>query len=88
MKHRLIAFALCLVMLVAALVGCTTYDTNTVRANRVRATAYVYTPDGKLIVNGNCNGYQLGSDGFIVVTIDGVRYKTHTSNVTIIETDG
>lgn len=83
MKHRLIAFALCLVMLVAALVGCTTYDTNT-----VRATAYVYTPNGKLIVNGNCNGYLLCSDGFIVVTIDGVKYKTHTSNVTIIETDG
>lgn len=82
MNHRLIAFALCFVMLVAALVGCTTYD------NIVRATAYVYTPNGKLIVNGNCNGYQLGSDGFIVVTIDGVRYKTHTSNVTIIETDG
>lgn len=83
MKHRLIAFALCLVMLVAALVGCATYDTNT-----VRATAYVYAPNGKLIVNGNCNGYLLGSDGFIVVTIDGVKYKTHTSNVTIIETDG
>lgn len=83
MKHRLIAFVLCLVMLVAALVGCTTYDANT-----VRATAYVYTPNGKLVVNGNCNGYLLGSDGFIVVTIDGVKYKTHTSNVTIIETDG
>ena len=83
MKHRLIAFALCLVMLVAALVGCATYDTNT-----VRATAYVYTPNGKLIVNGNCNRYMLGSAGFIVVTIDGVKYKTHTSNVTIIETEG
>ena len=83
MKHRLIAFALCFVMLVAALVGCTTYESNT-----VLATVYVYIPDGKLIVNGKCNGYQLGSDGFIVVTIDGVRYKTHTSNVTIIETDG
>ena len=83
MNHRLIAFALCFVMLVAALVGCTTYDNNI-----VRATAYVYTPNGKLIANGNCNGYQLGSAGFIVVTIDGVRYKTHTSNVTIIETDG
>lgn len=83
MNHRLIAFVLFLAMLVAALVGCATYDTNT-----IHATAYVYTPDGKLIVNGNCNGYQLGGDGFIVVTIDGVRYKTHTSNVTIIETDG
>lgn len=75
MKHRLIAFALCLVMLVAALVGCATYDTNT-----VRATAYIYTPNGKLIVNGNCDKYLLGSDG--------VKYKTHTSNVIIIETDG
>lgn len=82
MKHRLVAFALCLVMLIAALVGCATYDTNT-----VHATAYVYTPDGKLIVNGDCDGYLLGSDGFIIVTIDGVKYKTHTSNVTIIETD-
>lgn len=83
MKHRLIAFVLCLVMLVAALVGCATYDTNT-----VRATVYIYTPNGKLVVNGNCDKYLLGGDGFIVVTIDGVRYKTHTSNVTIIETDG
>lgn len=83
MKHRLVAFALCLVMLVAALVGCATaYDTDT-----VRATAYIYTPDGKLVVNGDCDGYLLGSDGFIIVTIDGVKYKTHTSNVTIIETD-
>lgn len=83
MNHRLIAFVLCLVMLVAALVGCATYDTNT-----VHATAYIYTPNGKLVVNGNCDKYLLGGDGFIVVTIDGVRYKTHTSNVTIIETDG
>lgn len=82
MKHRLVAFALCLVMLIAALVGCATYDTNT-----VHATAYVYTPDGKLIVNGDCDGYLLGSVGFIIVTIDGVKYKTHISNVTIIETD-
>lgn len=82
MKHRLIAFALCLAMLVATLVGCATYDTNT-----VSATAYVYTPDGKLVVNGDCDGYLLGSDGFFIVTIDGVKYKTHTSNVIIIETD-
>lgn len=82
MKHRIIAFIICFGMLVATLVGCATYDDDT-----VVATAYIYTPSGKLVAHGDCEGYILGSDGFISVHIDGITYRTHTSNVTIIEMD-
>lgn len=80
MKHRITAFALCLVMLVFTLAGCVNHE-NSVK----RATAYVYTPAGKLIVYGDCDGYFI-NDGFVKVTINGISYKTHLSNVTIVET--
>lgn len=83
MKQRMIAFAICLVMLVFTLVGCVNYEDKD-----VNATAFVYTPAGKLITHGDCDGHYLfGSDGYIKVTIDGIDYKTHISNVTIIEVE-
>lgn len=82
MKQRMIAFAICFVMLAFALVGCVNYENKD-----VRATAFVYTPAGKLITHGDCDGYLFGSDGYIKVTIDGIDYKTHISNVTIIEVE-
>lgn len=84
MKPRMIAFAICLVMLVFTLVGCVNYEDED---KDVNATAFVYTPAGKLITHGDCDGYFLGSDGFIQVTIDGIKYRTHISNVTIIEVE-
>lgn len=82
MKQRMIAFAICLVMLVFTLVGCANYEDKD-----VNATAFVYTPAGKLVAHGDCDGYFFGGYGFIQVTIDGIKYKTHTSNVTIIEVE-
>ena len=82
MKQRMIAFAICLVMLVFTLVGCVNYEDKD-----VNATAFVYTPAGKLVAHGDCDGYFLGGDGFIQVTIDRIKYRTHTSNVTIIEVE-
>lgn len=82
MKQRMIAFVICLVMLVFTLVGCVNYEDED-----VNATAFVYTPAGKLVAHGDCDGYFFGSDGYIKVTIDGIDYKTHISNVTIIEVE-
>ena len=82
MKQRMIAFAICFVMLAFALVGCVNYENKD-----VRATAFIYTPAGKLITHGDCDGYLFGGNGYITVTIDGIDYKTHISNVTIIEVE-
>lgn len=55
MKQRMIAFAICFVMLAFALVGCVNYENKD-----VRATAFIYTPAGKLITHGDCDGYFFG----------------------------
>lgn len=84
MKHRLIAFALCLVMLVITCVGCgVTYSED----NTIESVAFVYAPGGKLIVYGNLTYVNIFQNGRIVVEIDGITYTTHISNVVIAEKD-
>lgn len=51
MKHRIIAIAICFVMLAATLVACgVTYDESS-----TNVTGYVYSPGGEVIAKGKGN---------------------------------
>lgn len=73
---KIFCAVLCALMLGSWLVGCGD-------ENYVGKTAIIYL-DGNLIAEGKvekCMGYTYGS---WKVTIDGVTYETHSSNVVII----
>lgn len=81
MKHRIIAIAICFAMLAATLVACgVTYD-----ESNTNATGYVYSPDGEVIARGKVTYYNVFSSGRMIVTINGVTYSTHLSNVVVME---
>lgn len=81
MKHRIIAIAICFAMLAAALVACgVTYDECS-----TNVTGYVYSPGGELIAKGKVTRYNVFSSGRVIVTINGVTYSTHLSNVVVME---
>lgn len=82
MKHRIIAIAICFAMLAAALVACgVTYD----EKSSINASGYVYSPGGEVIARGKVTHYNVFSSGRVIVTINGVTYSTHLSNVVIME---
>lgn len=72
MKHRIIATAL-----VARGV---TYDECS-----TNVTGYVYSPGGELIAKGKVTYHNVFNSGCVAVTINGVTYSTHLSNVVIME---
>ena len=77
MKHRIIAIAICFAMLAATLVACgVTYDESS-----TNVTGYVYSPGGELIAKGKVTYHNIFSSGCVVVTINGVTYSTHLSNM-------
>ena len=81
MKHRIIAIAICFAMLATALVACgVTYDESS-----TNVTGYVYSPGGEVIARGKVTHYNVFSSGRVIVTINGVTYSTHLSNVVIME---
>ena len=81
MKHRIIAIAICFAMLAATLVACgVTYDEPS-----TNVTGYVYSPGGELIAKGKVTCHNVFSSGCVVVTINGVTYSTHLSNVVVME---
>ena len=81
MKHRIIAIAICFAMLATALVACgVTYDESS-----TNVTGYVYSPGGELIAKGKVTYHNVFSGGCVVVTINGVTYSTHLSNVVVME---
>lgn len=81
MKHRIIAIAICFAMLAATLVACgVTYDESS-----TNVTGYVYSPGGEVIARGKVTHYNVFSSGRVIVTINGVTYSTHLSNVVIME---
>lgn len=82
MKHRIIAIAICFAMLAASLVACgVTYDDE----SSINASGYVYSPGGEVIARGKVTHYNVFSSGRVIVTINGVTYTTHISNVVIME---
>lgn len=82
MIHRIIAIAICFAMLAATLVACgVTYN----EESSTNVTGYVYSPGGELIAKGKVTYHNVFSSGCVVVTINGVTYSTHLSNVVIME---
>lgn len=82
MKHRIIAIAICFAMLAASLVACgVTYDDE----SSINASGYVYSPGGEVIARGKVTYWNVFNSGRAVVTINGVTYTTHLSNVVIME---
>ena len=82
MKHRIIAIAICFAMLAAALVACgVTYN----EESSINASGYVYSPGGEVIARGKVTYWNAFTSGRAVVTINGVTYTTHLSNVVIME---
>ena len=81
MIHRIIAIAICFAMLAATLVACgVTYDESS-----TNVTGYVYSPGGEVIARGKVTYWNVFNSGRAVVTINGVTYTTHLSNVVIME---
>lgn len=62
--------------------GClgVTYDESS-----TNVTGYVYSPGGELIAKGKVTYHNVFSSGCVVVTINGVTYSTHLSNVVVME---
>lgn len=82
MKHRIITIAICFAMLAASLVACgVTYN----EEPSINASGYVYSPGGEVIARGKVTHYNVFSSGRVIVTINGVTYSTHLSNVVVME---
>lgn len=83
MKHRIIAIAICFIMLAAALVACGVTYGVTYDESSTNVTGYVYSPGGEVIAKGKVTYHNVFSSGCVVVTINGVTYSTHLSNVVV-----
>lgn len=82
MKHRILTVILGLCMLfgvILALPGCSSSKENG------ETYAYIFFPNGKMLVSGEVEGTWHGSNGLLGITIDGIEYQTHCSNV-VLET--
>lgn len=82
MKHRILTVILGLCMLfgvILALPGCSFSKKNG------EIYAYIFFPNGKMLVSGEVEWAWLGSNGLLSITIDGIEYQTHCSNV-VLET--
>ena len=82
MKHRILTVILGLCMLfgvILALPGCSSSKENG------KTYAYIFFPNGKMLVSGEVEGAWHGSNGLLGITIDGIEYQTHCSNV-VLET--
>lgn len=82
MKHRILTVILGLCVLfgvMLALPGCSSSKENG------ETYAYIFFPNGKMLVSGEVEGAWHGSNGLLGITIDGIEYQTHCSNV-VLET--
>ena len=84
MKHRILTVILGLCVLfgvILTLPGCSSSEEN--GENR-ETYAYIFFPSGKMLVSGKVESIIQGSSGFFGVTIDGIKYQTHCSNVVFV----
>lgn len=84
MKHMILTVILGLCMLfgvILALPGCSSSEEN--GENR-ETYAYIFFPNGKMLVSGKVESAIHGSSGFFSVTIDGIKYQTHLNNVVFV----
>ena len=82
MKHRVLTVILGLCMLfgvIFTLPGCSSSEKNG------ETYAYIFFPNGKMLVSGEVEAAWHGSNGLLGITIDGIEYQTHCSNV-VLET--
>lgn len=82
MRHRILTVILGLCVLfgvILALPGCSSSKENG------EIYAYIFFPNGKMLVSGEVEAAWHGSNGFLGITIDGIEYQTHCSNV-VLET--
>lgn len=78
MRHRILTVILGLCVLfgvILALPGCSSSKENG------ETYAYIFFPNGKMLVSGEVESATHGSNGFFSITIDGIEYQTHCMNV-------
>ena len=78
MKHRILTVILGLCVLfgvILTLPGCSSSEEND------ETYAYIFFPNGKMLVSGEVESATHGSNGFFSITIDGIEYQTHCMNV-------
>ena len=78
MRHRILTVILGLCVLfgvILALPGCSSSEENG------ETYAYIFFPNGKMLVSGEVEAAWHGSNGLLGITIDGIEYQTHCSNV-------
>ena len=78
MKTRILTVILGLCVLfgvILALPGCSSSKENG------ETYAYIFFPNGKMLVSGEVEAAWHGSNGLLGITIDGIEYQTHCSNV-------
>lgn len=78
MRHRILTVILGLCVLfgvILALPGCSSSEENG------ETYAYIFFPNGKMLVSGEVEAAWHGSNGFLGITIDGIEYQTHCMNV-------
>lgn len=78
MRHRILIVILGLCVLfgvILTLPGCSSSEENG------ETYAYIFFPNGKMLVSGEVESATHGSNGFFSITIDGIEYQTHCMNV-------
>ena len=81
MKHRILSVILGLWWLfgvILTLPGCSANKEND------ETYAYIFFPSGKMLALGEVEGVWHGSNGLLGITIDGIEYQTHCSNIVLV----
>lgn len=81
MKYRILTVILGLCVLfgvILALPGCSSSKENG------ETYAYIFFPNGKMLVSGEVEAAWHGSNGLLGITIDGIEYQTHCSNIVLV----
>lgn len=82
MRHRILTVILGLCVLFGVVLTLPGYSSN---KKNDETYAYVFFPSGKMLVSGKVEATWHGSSGLLGITIDGIEYQTHCSNV-VLET--
>lgn len=81
MKTRILTVILGLCVLfgvILALPGCSSSKENG------ETYAYIFFPNGKMLVSGEVEAAWHGSNGLLGITIDGIEYQTHCMNIVLV----
>ena len=84
MKTRIFTIILCAIMLfctIFSLSGCGDYALN--RDRYVGAKAYVFFPNGKMQVYGDCEDLQIIDTNVVAIEIDGHMYLTSPNLINV-----